>query len=318
MAGLLLYAVASFLFPFSGSTYDWIVVRALQGAGAGFFFPAVTALLSEVTSYEERGHALSVYNVGLGAGLAAGPISGGFLFDNYGIAMPFFFCAAFALLSVVFVLLFVHEPKERLKREEGGLALNSKEKKALTLSCVMIFFGIGVAGIMGALFAPFAAETVSLSDHQLTSGIVVRAAAIIGAILSTMFVVFAVLQAGFNSLMKYVGELVLSLLGLFFCACGLLVLFFATVVLELFIMSFFLGAGLGAISLGTLTLASNAVGERRGKVMGIYYTVFYAGLGGIPLLCGALSDMFSARWLLLVYALLLLIVMLVVWRVGAE
>jgi DHA1 family multidrug resistance protein-like MFS transporter len=318
MAGLLLYAVASFLFPFSGSTYDWIVVRALQGAGAGFFFPAVTALLSEVTSYEERGHALSVYNVGLGAGLAAGPISGGFLFDNYGIAMPFFFCAAFALLSVVFVLLFVQEPKERLKREEGELSLNSKEKKALALSCVMIFFGIGVAGIMGALFAPFTAETFALSDRQLTTGIVVRAAAIIGAILSMMFVVFAVLQAGFNSLMKYVGELVLSILGLFFCACGLLVLFFATRVLELFIMSFFLGAGLGAISLGTLTLASNAVGERRGKVMGIYYTIFYAGLGGIPLLFGVLSDIFRARWLFLVYALLLLIVMLVVWRVGSE
>jgi MFS family permease len=93
-------------------------------------------------------------------------------------------------------------------------------------------------------------------------------------------------------------------------------------------MSVFLGAGLGAISLGTLTLASKAAEEdkggqeqeqeSKGKVMGIYYTVFYAGMGGIPLVCGALSEVFGARLLFFAYALLLLIVMAVVWRVGVD
>lgn len=311
--GLLLYAVASVLFPFfSNDPYDWIFVRALQGAGAGLFFPAITALLAEVTSYEARGHAMSVYNIGLGAGLALGPVSGGILFDIYDIRMPFFFCVAFALLSVVLVLLFVQEPKIRLKRKGKGLSLSDRERKALTLSCIVIFFGIGVAAIMGALFSPFAFAPENL---KLSAGI-------IGAILSVMFVVFAILQTGFNRLMKHTGEIVLSIAGLFLCACGLLVLYFATCVSELFIMSVFLGAGLGAISLGTLTLASKAAGEGereqegKGKVMGIYYTVFYAGLGGIPLVCGALSDIFGARLLFLAYAVLLLILMVVVRRVG--
>ncbi|MCK4475231.1 MAG: MFS transporter [Methanophagales archaeon] len=310
VAGLLLYAVASALFPFSNNTYDWIFVRALQGAGAGLFFPAVTALLAEVTSYEERGHALSVYNIGLGVGLAAGPISGGVLFDIYGIRMPFFLCVVFALLSVVLVLLFVPEPKERLKRKRKRLALGDRERKALTLSCVVIFFGIGVAAIMGALFSPFAFAPESL---KLSVGI-------IGTILSAMFAVFVILQTGFNRLMKLIGEIILSIVGLFLCACGLFVLYFATSIPELFIMSVFLGAGLGAISLGTLTLASKAAGEgereQEGKVMGIYYTVFYAGLGGVPLVCGALSDVFGARLLFLAYAVLLFVLMIVVWRVG--
>ncbi len=316
-AGLLLYALASFLFPFSSSTYDWIFVRALQGAGAGLFFPAVTALLSEVTSYEERGHALSVYNIGLGAGLALGPVSGGILFDIYGIFVPFFLCVAFALLSVILVLLFVQEPKVRLKREGKGLSLSERGSKALTLSCVVIFFGIGVAAIMGALFSPFATE-----DLELPTGIAIHATGIIGIILSAMFAVFAILQTGFNRLMRRIGEIILSIAGLFLCACGLIVLYFATSLPELFIMSGFLGAGLGAISLGTLTLASKAAGEgereqeMKGKVMGIYYTVFYAGLGGIPLVCGAISDIFGARLLFLAYAVLLFVLMVVVWRVG--
>ncbi len=310
VAGLLLYAVASALFPYSTNTYDWIFVRALQGAGAGLFFPAVTALLSEVTSYEERGHAMSFYNIGLGAGLALGPASGGILYDIYGIFMPFFLCVAFALLSVVLVLLFVKEPKVRLKRKRKRLALGDRERKSLTLSCVAIFFGIGVAGIMGALFSPFAFDPENL---KLSVGI-------IGTILSAMFAVFVILQTGFNRLMKCLGETILSIVGLGLCACGLLVLYFATSLAELFTMSVFLGAGLGAISLGTLTQASKAAGagerEQEGKVMGIYYTVFYAGLGGVPLVCGLLSDIFGARLLFLAYAVLLLVLMVVVWRVS--
>lgn len=330
VAGLLLYAVASALFPYSNSTYDWIFVRALQGAGAGLFFPAVTALLSEVTSYDERGHALSVYNMGLGAGLAAGPITGGFLFDIYGIHMPFFFCAVFALLSIVLVLLFVHEPKTRSKRKKKRkrLSLSERERKALTLACVLIFFGIGVAAIMGALFSPFATANLELPDYELSTGVVIHATGTIGVILSAMFVVFVILQTGFGRLMKRIGEITLSIAGLFLCACGLIVLHSATAIPELFIMSFFLGAGLGAISLGTLTLASKAAGagagteegaieqkqEQEGRVMGIYYTMFYAGIGCVPLVCGALSDIFGARLMFLGYAVLLLVLMAVVGK----
>lgn len=310
--GLLLYAVAAVLFPFSGNTYDWIFVRALQGAGAGLFFPAIAALLADVTSHEERGHALSVYNIGLGVGLAAGPISGGFLFDRYGMFMPFLFCAAFALLSAVLVLLFVREPKRGLrvpemKDKRKGLSLSVDGKRALIVCCIVIFFGMGVASMTSATFAPFAIDNFEIAED------------LIGTILTVMFVVFVLLQVGFNRLMKRVGEFKLAILGLLLCVCGLLVLGFATSVLELFITGVFLGAGLGAISLGTLTLASNAAGKgQEGKVMGIYYTTFYASMGTIPIVCGALSDIFSVRLLFLGYAGLLFVLMFVVWLAGGS
>ncbi len=311
--GLLLYAVAAVLFPFSGHTYDWIFVRALQGAGAGLFFPAIAALLADVTSHEERGHALSVYNIGLGVGLAAGPISGGFLFERYGMFMPFLFCAAFALLSAVLVLFFVLEEPKRgrkvpeMKDKRKGLSLSVDGKRALIVCCIVIFFGMGVASMTSATFAPFAIDNFDISED------------LIGTILTVMFVVFVLLQVGFNRLMKRVGEFKLAIIGLLLCVCGLLVLGFATSVPELFITGVFLGAGLGAISLGTLTLASKAAGKgQEGAVMGIYYTTFYASMGTIPIVCGALSDIFSVRLLFLGYAGLLFVLMFMVWLAGGS
>lgn len=306
IAGLGLYASASALFPFSAEPLGWIVVRALQGAGAGLFFPALTALLSEVTRYEQRGEVMSMYNIGLGAGLAVGPASGGLLYDRYGIFTPFLVCVACALLSITLVLLLVHEPEGEARGRGPRVFLHVQERQALTYACLIIFFGIGVAAIMGALFSPFAFGLLGLSAGR------------IGALLSAMFMVFALVQVGLNRLMQRIGELILSSVGLFLCACGLLVLSHATTHLELLIMSLLLGSGLGAIALGTLTLASKVAGEgeqereRRGKVMGIYYTVFYAGLGVIPLTCGALSEVFGARFLFSAYAILLLVVMGVV------
>jgi multidrug resistance protein len=311
--GLLLYSVAAVLFPFSKNTYDWIFIRALQGAGAGLFFPAIAALIVDVTSQEERGHALSVYNMGMGIGLAAGPISGGFLFERYGMFMPFLFCAAFALISAVLVLFFVpEEPKRGLKvpakkEKRKGLSLTVDGKRALIVCCIVIFFGMGVASMTSATFAPFAIDNFDIVED------------IIGTILTVMFVVFVLLQVGFNRLMKQVGEYMLAIIGLFLCVCGLLVLGFATSVLELFMTGVFLGASLGAISLGTLTLASKAAGKgQEGEVMGIYYTTFYASMGTIPIVCGALSDIFSVRLLFLGYAGLLFVLMFVVWLAGGS
>jgi MFS family permease len=230
------------------------------------------------------------------------------LFDRYGIFEPFLVCTALALCSAALVFLFLEEPKQREQPSEERLQLSGEDRKALALAC----------SIMGALFSPYVSAPAGLK----------LSASYIGALLSTLFMVFAVLQLLLNRVMTLVGDANLARAGLVLCACGLVVLSFATGPGELVLMSVLLGAGLGAVSLGTLTMASRAASEsegeraeervRHGKVMGIYYTAFYAGLGGIPLVCGALSEVFGAQTLFLAYALLLLVVMLFVWRLAGR
>jgi len=311
VAGLLLYAVASALFPIfspsdalthasSVSLCGLILARALQGAGAGLFFPSITAFLTERTSEAERGEAFSIYNIGLGAGLALGPLAGGALTNSLNAIAPFVACVSLALFSAFLVLFLVHEEKlteAEAKRGKISGKISKKQKNALILACIVIFFGIGVAAIMSSMFSPYAKSKLNFSET------------LIGIFISAMLAVFAILQRVLSGISRKIGEVPLATLGVLLCASGLASLAFTADPQAILLISFILGAGLGAVSLSTLTLASYAAkdkeGAREGEIMGVYFTIFYAGLGTIPLVCGFLSEILGAERVFLLYALTL-------------
>ncbi|UYZ40492.1 MAG: MFS transporter [Candidatus Methanospirare jalkutatii] len=311
VAGLLLYAVASALFPIfspsdalthasSVSLCGLILARALQGAGAGLFFPSITAFLTERTSEAERGEAFSIYNIGLGAGLALGPLAGGALTNSLNATAPFVACVSLALFSAFLVLFLVQEEKLTevgVKRGKMSGKTSKKQKNALILACIVIFFGIGVAAIMSSMFSPYAKSKLNFSET------------LIGIFISAMLAVFAILQRVLSGISRKIGEVPLATLGVLLCASGLASLAFTADPQAILLISFILGAGLGAVSLSTLTLASYAAntgeGAGEGEIMGVYFTIFYAGLGTIPLVCGFLSEILGAKRVFLLYALTL-------------
>jgi len=311
VAGLLLYAVASALFPIfspsdalthasSVSLCGLILARALQGAGAGLFFPSITAFLTERTSEAERGEAFSIYNIGLGAGLALGPLAGGALTNSLNVLAPFVACVSLALFSAFLVLFLVQEEKlteAGAKRGKMSGKISEKQKNALILACIVIFSGIGVAAIMSSMFSPYAKSKLNFSET------------LIGIFISAMLAVFAILQRVLSGISRKIGEVPLATLGVLLCASGLASLAFTANPQAILLISFVLGAGLGAVSLSTLTLASYAAnigeGAGEGEIMGVYFTIFYAGLGTIPLICGFLSEILGAERVFLLYALTL-------------
>ncbi|MCW3132876.1 MAG: MFS transporter [Methanophagales archaeon] len=323
VAGLLLYAVASALFPIfspsdasrthASSLCGLILARALQGAGAGLFFPSITAFLTERTSEAERGEAFSIYNIGLGAGLALGPLAGGALTNSLNATAPFVACVSLALFSAFLVLFLVHEEKSTeavAKRGKMSGKTSKKQKSALILACIVIFFGIGVAAIMSSMFSPYAKSKLNFSET------------LIGIFISAMLAVFAILQRVLSGISRKIGEVPLATLGVLLCASGLASLAFTADPQAILLISFILGAGLGAVSLSTLTLASYAAKDREGagegEIMGVYFTIFYAGLGTIPLVCGFLSEILGAERVFLLYALTLFTLAPFILRAGRK
>ena len=85
-----------------------IVLRAIQGFITGTV-AANSALVAAGTPRDRIGFAMGTLQVGLWAGVAAGPVMGGLLADAYGFQMPFVITAVLLLISGVLIYVWVHE-----------------------------------------------------------------------------------------------------------------------------------------------------------------------------------------------------------------
>ena len=68
--------------------------------GTAFTFPCVTSLLSRVISAQERGMYMGVQQTFGGVARIVAPLFYGWAFDTLGIAVPFYFSAAFVLVTI--------------------------------------------------------------------------------------------------------------------------------------------------------------------------------------------------------------------------
>ena len=82
--GLVAFAAASALASQAGSAGSLIAARAAMGVGAALIFPTTLALLTNIfTDEDERAKAIGVWAAMTGAGVATGPIVGGWLLEHF-------------------------------------------------------------------------------------------------------------------------------------------------------------------------------------------------------------------------------------------
>ena len=101
-------AIVLLMMAFAQSAEQLIGLRALQGLISGTV-AANSALLAAQVPRERMGYAMGTLQVGLGAGVAFGPLIGGIVADNFGYASAFFVTAAMLFLAGVLVFIGVRE-----------------------------------------------------------------------------------------------------------------------------------------------------------------------------------------------------------------
>lgn len=83
-AGLGISCVAFAAFALAGSLGGVLLLRVLQGVGGGLVYGTAPALVTLWLPREQHGRGLGLMSLGLGAGLAIGPVLGGALVERLG------------------------------------------------------------------------------------------------------------------------------------------------------------------------------------------------------------------------------------------
>jgi DHA1 family multidrug resistance protein-like MFS transporter len=111
-------AVILLMMAFVRSAEELILLRTIQGLITGSV-AAANALLASVVPRQRIGYAMGLLQVGLGAGVAFGPMIGGVIADAYGYSTTFYVTAALLFLAGLLVLFGVHEdftPSEHMPK----------------------------------------------------------------------------------------------------------------------------------------------------------------------------------------------------------
>ncbi len=125
-------AVILLMMAFVRSAEELVFLRAVQGLITGTV-AAANALAASTVPRRHVGYAMGLLQVGLGSGVALGPLIGGFVADLYGYAAAFYITAAMLFLSGVLVWWGVEEtldPKE--VRTRASLSFLGEWGKVLT------------------------------------------------------------------------------------------------------------------------------------------------------------------------------------------
>ncbi len=107
LVGFIGFGLSSLAASFVTTPNQLIIMRGIMGIFAAAVLPSTLAIISTVFSSEERPKAIGIWSGAVGAGLAIGPILGGFLLDHFHWSSIFLvnvpICAA-AFLACLFIV----------------------------------------------------------------------------------------------------------------------------------------------------------------------------------------------------------------------
>ena len=109
--GLIVMAAATLAFCLAGTFLHLLLFRAAQGVGVAITIPAAMAILTTGTRQRTRGASMGIYTTARMAGLAIGPLVGGWLYDRFGADASYFAATSMILLAMLLVQFLVQEPR---------------------------------------------------------------------------------------------------------------------------------------------------------------------------------------------------------------
>lgn len=135
LGSMILFGIASYLCGNSGSLWELVLWRFIQGIGGGALLSTSQAILFDAFPGKERGMASGLFGMGIVLGPTLGPSLGGYIVDNYTWGDIFFINVPICIVATLLTILYI--PK---KEGEGK---NKANIKIDYFGIILLIIGIG-------------------------------------------------------------------------------------------------------------------------------------------------------------------------------
>lgn len=118
ITGMTIFTAASLLCGIATNSTFMVIVRVIQGVGAGMLLPNAMAIVAATFEPYERGQALGIWSAMAAAGSAMGPTIGGYLIEHFSWRSIFFSVVPLCILCIM--LAFIIIPKFERNHKAGA------------------------------------------------------------------------------------------------------------------------------------------------------------------------------------------------------
>lgn len=297
-------AIVLTLMAFARSAEELVILRAIQGLITGTV-GAANALVAASVPKKKIGYAMGVLQVGMGMGVAIGPLIGGIMADMFGYRSAFYVTGATLFMSGMAVLFGVTETFEKPDRsQKRQLSFLSGWRHVLNAKGVAITFCLRFSNQLGhMIFVPILPLFVQSLMNEGT-----RVNSVTGLVVGVTSATMTISSIYLGRLGDRIGHRSIVISASLSCGLFLALQIFITAGWQLITLHALFGIGLGGLVPCVSALLSNYTDSgEEGVVYGLDSAIASGARTLAPLLGVYLAMWFGLRSVFGIGALLYLI-----------
>ncbi len=245
--GVVIYSLIAVFIAAHVSILYIAIGFVLSSSSGSLIFPSSTALVSDVTTQEDRTIAYGIYRILTNIGWAIGPIMGAYIY-NLGMQWIFAIVALSTLIQFIVILFYVHDRRIYTRRSGIKVSVISYDRYLLLFS-VGTFFIMMVSTQFSVTLPTFAANHVGIPVSD------------IGYIFAVNGAVVVLGQYPLNALFSRVSDVTTMIAGSLFYSAGYLLVGFSGNLLQLMLDMIIITVGEDLVSPSLNSIVSKIAPE---------------------------------------------------------
>jgi MFS family permease len=164
LGGCLFWSFVTVTTGWCGRLWHFVTVRALEGIGETFYFPASLSLISDYHAPGTRSRALSFHQSGVYVGTILGSWLGAWFAQHYGWRIGFYFFGISGMVLALMLYRFLREPRRGQSEERGaplpeeslpvGATLRVIFRRPTAVLLMLVFFAANLVAMIFLAWTP--------------------------------------------------------------------------------------------------------------------------------------------------------------------